>query len=363
MPRATLRRERRLPIAGDVLVTPGNRVTAEQIVMRTNLPGKADLVNVVSMLGILPGELPRFMVRRIGDTVNKGELIAESRSFFGLFTTRVEAPLAGTLEAISTVTGQVTFRGAPLPVEVCAYIDGTVVEVHERQSVTVETTGAFVQGIFGIGGETAGVIMPVVDGPDDVVDEDSITADNAGAIVVGGARATLAAVRKAVAVGARAIVVGGFDDADLRMLLGYDLGVAITGHETVGITMLLTEGFGHIPMAGKTFALLSSLRGCKASINGQTQIRAGVLRPEIIVPDPAAAAALDEQAAHLLLDLGARVRCIREPHFGALGTVVELPVEPIELPTESRARVAIVRLDDGTQTTMPRANLEVIAGG
>jgi hypothetical protein len=37
-------------------------------------------------------------------------------------------------------------------------------------------------------------------------------------------------------------------------------------------------------MAQRTFELLKSLTGKKTSINGATQIRAGVMRPELIVP-------------------------------------------------------------------------------
>ncbi|MER3423932.1 MAG: hypothetical protein C4293_12555, partial [Nitrospiraceae bacterium] len=89
--------------------------------------------------------------------------------------------------------------------------------------------------------------------------------------------------KRAREIGVVALVVGGIHDKDLRELLGYDLGVAITGTERVGFTLVLTEGFGTIPMAARTFALLGKHRGQKASISGATQIRAGVIRPEIII--------------------------------------------------------------------------------
>lgn len=92
-------------------------------------------------------------------------------------------------------------------------------------------------------------------------------------------------MKQAKAVGVAGLVVGGIHDEDLRALLGYDLGVAITGTEQVGFTLILTEGFGTIPMAAKTFKLLVAHAGRQASISGATQIRAGVIRPEVIVPD------------------------------------------------------------------------------
>ena len=95
---------------------------------------------------------------------------------------------------------------------------------------------------------------------------------------------TTDAIQKAIQHGVRGIIAGGIDDVDLRELLGYELGVAITGSEEIGITLVITEGFGHIAMAEQTFTLLKAREGMKTSINGATQIRAGVVRPEILIP-------------------------------------------------------------------------------
>ena len=84
--------------------------------------------------------------------------------------------------------------------------------------------------------------------------------------------------------GTAAVVAGGIDDHDLREILGYDLGVAVTGNEKLGTTIIITEGFGDIAMARRTFELLKSHDGREASVNGSTQIRAGVMRPEILIP-------------------------------------------------------------------------------
>ena len=60
--------------------------------------------------------------------------------------------------------------------------------------------------------------------------------------------------------------------------------MAITGDENVNTTLIVTEGFGEIAMANRTFELLSKCEGKIASISGRTQIRAGVMRPEVIIP-------------------------------------------------------------------------------
>jgi hypothetical protein len=180
---------------------------------------------------------------------------------------------------------------------------------------------------------------------------------------VGGAYVTTAVLRKAIAQGVRAVVTGGFDDQDLRELLGYDLGVAITGSEELGITLVVTEGFGHIPMADRTYDLLKSCEGRKVSVTGATQIRAGVLRPEIIAPRTRADAAtsggtdLSEQEG---LTIGSMIRAIRQPYFGRLGQVTALPPDLAALETEAKVRVLEVEFDDGMRAMLPRANVEMI---
>jgi hypothetical protein len=53
---------------------------------------------------------------------------------------------------------------------------------------------------------------------------------------------------------------------------------------------------------------------------------------------------------------------IRQPHFGRIGRVVELPPELRPLESEARVRVVVVAFDDdGSQATVPRANVEIIA--
>jgi hypothetical protein len=186
-----------------------------------------------------------------------------------------------------------------------------------------------------------------------------------GKVVVGGSFVSSDALVRAKEVGVAGLVIGGIHDKDLRALLGYDLGVAITGTEQVGFTLILTEGFGSIPMAGKTFALLSAHAGQPASISGATQIRAGVIRPEIIIPKQADAAGAQIAATVPQRDgirIGDQVRIIRDPLFGKIGEVASLPSDLQKIPTESEVRVMEVRFADGSKAVIPRTNIELIEG-
>lgn len=357
-----LRRERKLPLAGTVLAKVGDAVKAETIVARTELPGNVQTVNAANLLGVLPEDVTECLTKPVGAPVRKGEAFAESKSFFGLFRSKAASPVDGTLESVSSVTGQALLREAPIPVEVDAYVDGTIVEVHPNQGVTVESRGTFIQGIFGVGGETSGLLHVAVAGAADTLTDAMITEAQRGMVVVGGKHVTTKTLLHAVRMGVKAIVIGGFDDQDLREFLGYDLGVAITGSEEKGITLVVTEGFGEIPMAKRTFDLLKACEGRKVSVSGATQIRAGVLRPEIIAPRLEETGRAD--AAHdgepVGLEVGAQIRVIRQPYFGRLGKVTGLPPELVALETEAKVRVLEVDFGNGSRTMLPRANVEMI---
>jgi hypothetical protein len=245
-------------------------------------------------------------------------------------------------------------------VEIDAYLDGRVTEVFPQEGIEIQAQGTFIQGIFGIGGETYGTIHMLVNSPQEILDENKIPVSAARQILIGGSRVTLGAVQKAIQAKAAAIVVGGFSSLDLRKLLGYELGVAITGTEQIGLTLILTEGFGEIAMAHRTFDLLQRHEGHLASCSGATQIRAGVMRPEIIIARKDVTHHVPHDYEGKGLEPGMLVRVIREPYFGQLGKVTALPSELKPLETEARVRVMEVQLESGEQVTLPRANIEII---
>jgi len=353
-------KERKLPLKGQVLVKKGDKVTAETVVASTDLPGNVYPLNVANLLGCEAREITDFLVKKEGDVIEKDDVLAETQGFFGFFKTYVRSPIKGTIESLSTVTGQAILREPPIPVEVHAYVDGIVDDVYAEEGVKVNTVASFIQGIFGIGGEVIGNLVMAAKSPSDVLDKDSIKIEHKGKIVVGGSLVTAGALARAVEVGVKGVIVGGYDAHDLKEFLGYDLGVAITGTEDKGITLVVTEGFGQINMAKKTFDLLKNAEGRKASINGATQIRAGVIRPEVVIPIEVADINEQKHAPNTGMTIGSNVRIIRQPHFGEVAKVVSLPEKPVVIPSEAKVRVVEIQTASGEKFVLPRANVEII---
>ena len=354
-----IRKTRRLPLKGETLVAVGDIVTPETVVARAELPGPMQTVRVAETLGLEPSEVLAILRVKVGDRIERGQVLAESRSLFGLIHTECRAPISGTVELISERSGHVGIRQFPTPVEVTAYISGVVAEVIPSEGVIVETNGAFIQGIFGVGGERTGEILIAESDPEKPLIVSEIQADLSGKILVGGSSVDAENLARAAEGGAVGVVVGGIIDTELIEFVGHDIGVAITGQEDIPLTLILTEGFGQIMMARRTYGLLTELAGKKASINGATQIRAGVIRPEVVVPLESQIMANGKTAGQTL-EIGSQIRIIREPYFGALGKVVALPTNPTTISSGSVTRVLETELEDGRRVSVPRANVEII---
>ncbi|QUL97989.1 MAG: hypothetical protein IMF26_07900 [Candidatus Fermentithermobacillus carboniphilus] len=307
-----------------------------------------------------PEELPKHMLRHVGQEVKKGQMIAKKGEAQAFFTKTAVAPVSGIISDIDTKTGKVTISRPFKQVIVNAYIQGKVSSIIEKRGCVVETPGIKINGIFGLGRETHGVLKVLTKGPEEVLTPEMITEDCKDKIIVGGSFATNEALARALEVGVKGVITGTVNYFNLTQSLGVKLGVGITGQEDIDITVILMEGFGHLNMRKEVWETLKALEGRVASINGATQIRAGAIRPEIIVPFPdytgplAADAVVDSD-----LKVGMHVRVVNEPYFGAMGKIVEIVKEPQIIETEAKVPVVKVDLEDGRRVVVPRANVEV----
>ena len=104
--------------------------------------------------------------------------------------------------------------------------------------------------------------------------------------------------------------------------------------------------------------------GQLASIDGSTQLRAGVVRPEIIV-------SLDRSSDQLThpsptsgeIGLGASVMIVRDPGFGIIGRVASLGTQP-EVVASGALVVTVVVVEEGTgrEWVVPQTNLKLLRG-
>ena len=361
-PRALIRRERELPISGTINKKPGDVVASSDIVATASLPGNLQILRIAEKMGIEPFEVMNGLKVCVGQDVRKNYVLCEHRGLFGLFRSTFAAPVAGRIEYCAEKIGHLGLREPSRTVELSAYLDGRIAAVTGGKSLSIECEACFIQGIFGVGGEQTGKLAPLAAAADEEISSKHIPETAAGLILYGGTRPSGEALQRAAAAGARGFITGSIDDTALSSFLGFEIGLAMTGDENISMTLIITEGFGHLPFSQRSLELLNQHSGRTASINGATQVRAGAIRPEIIIPFEdfrlsADTSAQTESAA--VLEPGSRVRMIRYPWFGREGVVLELPKQPARLETGTLSRIAIIQLPDGITVTVPRSNLEI----
>lgn len=327
------------------------------------------IVSVTAKLSVWPWLIRMFTQVKEGDLVYEGQVLAAALNIS--IMDYVYAPMAGVIERICPKTGTITIVRPVKPTRVLAHMAGQVTGVLPDEGAVIEAVGSYLEGVFGIGGEKHGELVAATDGPSETLGEAGITRDHKDKVLVAGSLVTLEAIQKARSLGVRGVISGGIDNIDLVQVLGREINVGITGQEGTDFTAIVTDAFGRMSMNDRVWELLCSRTGQVASIDGTTHIRAGVIRPQILVSEGAAElgsmtgeplgmAGEEPLPATTGLAVGDVVRCIRQPYPGLCGVVEEIPPLPAKVECEALMEVARVRLHDGRLITVAEANLEVL---
>lgn len=315
------------------------------------------VINVAEQLGISPFFLKTFLHVHEGQDVTYNQVLASSD---GMVMDAIRSPARGKVERIDTRSGTVSIRRPYSPVYVYGYIGGTVKEVLDKQGAIIETSACYIEGVFGVGGETFGELSLVTDTPREVITAEMISELHADKIIIGGAGITYEGMLKAQQMHVRGVIVGGMKNSDIVRLVGKEISVGITGQEEMDFSLIATEGFGHIPMLEKTFELLKAHVGKVASMNGTTQIRAGVIRPEIIIPlGDQVVNKGDTDATLVEARCGMKVRLICEPYYGQWGIVIADGSQKLTMPNGTIQQTVRVKLEDGQELNVGENNLLV----
>jgi hypothetical protein len=343
----TVRRERLLPAPGQVLVSPGEVVGPADVVARCQLPGEIRVLDVCRILGIPRAQVGKYMRKSVGDMVQANELLASPRGPLGQIRRGCRSPVEG--EVIEIRDGLILIESAATTFELRAHFRGEVTNVMPNRGVVISVSGALVQGMWGSGGEAEGVLKMLVDNPQKPLRARAIDVSCHGTVVVGGRIFEQDVLEQAIEARVRGIIVGGMD-AELCQHL-----------DSLPFPVLLTEGFGALPMSAPVFALLQANMGREVLLSADTRTRRDARRPEVLIPlrnghDPSE----EEGTGILPLEEGAQVRALRAPHLGEVGKVVDLPAQPQMMESGARLPVAVVELDDSETVSIPLANLELI---
>jgi hypothetical protein len=122
--------------------------------------------------------------------------------------------------------------------------------------------------------------------------------------------------------------------------------------------VIVTEGFGQLPMCTPIYRLLKECEGSEATLLGDS---ASIWeRPEIIIPRTLAQAPRALAPATERLSAGQQVRICRAPYMARVGRIVTVHKTSQSTGAGYRLPGADVELEDGETVFVPYTNLDMI---
>ena len=332
--------DRVYPGKGKPAVKVGQTVSEADIIAHCEVSAGQRLIKVAHVLGVSGGQAKDFLTRKVGDRIYEGEAIARKKAIFGLGKIEVRTPVDGVIEEIDD-RGDVILRFLPKPVRLVSGASGTIEKISENK-ITLSTIATKVRGFVSAGINREGTISVIAEHSDFILPA-VIKADSQGKILVGGAILERAALEKAVTLGVKGIVTGGVNYRDFATLSGGD----------VGVTVMVTEGFGTLPMGEDILQFFKKMNGRAGFISGEEN--------QLVIPEIDVGEANKQTASPSWRELarGDKVRFFREGSSDLSGVVKDLPGEQL-LNSGVLTEVALVAFSSKEEMLLPAANLEIV---
>jgi hypothetical protein len=331
-----------LPVEGIVLVRAGQEVKANEVIAQAEINPEHISLNLERGLGVPKHKVSNYLKRAIGDDIPEGGVVA-SRS--GMFSREVRAPRAGKLVAVGG--GQALLQVSNRPFDLLAGIPGTVLEIKADQGAVIQTTGAWIQGVWGNGQLDVGPLQSIPQQTNQSITPGQLDSSYEGSIVLAGHCGDWAALEKGAEIRLKGLILGSMAT---RM---------IPVASRVPYPIILIDGFGKIPMNSAAYNLLSTNVQREVTLNAMHYNPLTGDRPEVIIPlsrveNPPMPINISQVKA------SDRVRILRQPYQGAIGTVDSVLPGVTRFPSGLQLEASEVVLEDGEKVVVPLANIEVL---
>lgn len=335
-------RERLLPIPGTVLARLNQKVNSTDVIAEANWAREHVLLDVARILRVTPHAAERLVKCKVDDRIPAGAEIAVGA---GLFPRSVSAPRDGRVVAVGG--GQVLLEVGETRLELRAGISGTIIEIIPNRGVVIQTAGALVQGVWGNGRIDSGLLVSISEKPDGVLTGGRLDVSLRGSILLAGMVKDAETLQIAADLPVRGLILSSLFPSLVQVA------------REMRYPIMVTDGFGALPMNSAAFKLLSTSTKRDVTLNAEVYDRYSGARPEVIIPlaiasEPSAPREVETFAA------GLQVRMRRPPALGMIGSITAIKPGLTVLASGLRAPAAEVKLEDGETVVVPLVNLEVV---
>jgi len=337
-----IRRERRLPVPGDVLVNEGQTVEPLDVIAEVELPDQIHMVDIAAGLDVDVLDVKHFLVRQPGEMLYEDDVIAQVE---GAIPRLVRTPIAGKFAALHQ--GQAIFQVGYKTIQVQAGMDGIVKSVIPEFGATLVTSGLLLQGVWGNGRMGAGELN-ILEGSWLTPLDDGMFSDVEGGHVVAAGQCL------------DEDVLGSLAEREIAGLIVESLTPGMMSEAALlPFPVVVLQGFGILPPAPFILELLKPHAGQMICVHTGVGDRLTGERPEAILslPDGAEGGTMEHRMA---LGVGQRVRVFSGEKLGQVGEVTALCEELTTFTNGLQLPAAVVQLSDGHQITVPQQNLVIL---
>jgi hypothetical protein len=342
LPLTIIVRERLLPVTGRVTAHVNQKVTSLDVIAEADWAREHVLLDIARTLHLTTEAADGLIQCKVGDQIPAGAQVAAGK---GLFARKIHAPRAG--RVVAAGGGQVLLEVGETRLELHAGIPGTIVQIIPDRGAIIQTTGALIQGVWGNGRIDSGQLINLAEKPDGILTAERLDVSLRGAIILAG----LVKDEQTLQVGAELLVRG--------LILSSISPVLMPMASEMHYPIVVTDGFGEMPMNSAAYKLLNSNVKREVTLNAEAYDRYTGARPEVIIP--LTMTQLPPMPDDVLsLAPGQQVRMRRPPAAGAMGTLVAIKPGLTLLPSGLHAPAAVVKIENGESVIVPLVNLEVV---
>lgn len=352
-------RERKLPVSGISKVKVGDKVNFSDTVLEVELKGEVHILRLSQRLGIDPDSLTNGLLVKVGDDVKKGDLIFHRKSFISFFDIKDYSDVSGKVEFISPNSGHLGIRLASKNLELKAFIPGQVEVISNNRSIKIASEVSLLQGVVGYGGERVAEIYYIDNAINKNLDEDLVKSLNLSKPTI------LAGIKSVTSSGFEALVnsqvvgliISSISSKDVTEILKTSALGTKPNYSDTNPVIVVIEGFGDIQLSEKANEILKRAHGKTSSINGLTQVRAGAIRPEVIIHEALSNEEMITEVTASFPKIGDIMRVVRGSYFGSVGEIIEIPNKITEINSGVQTHIAVLKIGS-EQVKVSLANLE-----